>query len=227
MYDLHRLGKIITDINKYLKELESYNIKNSDDLIESKNYNASSMVIFAILNRLIDLGSELISAEELEAPNSYKDIMPTLSKANIINKKDSETSSLNSIMSSSSEQAINKKISSAARSNSSATSDNISAKKKSDEMSEIKQSIKGFEKALGPSKNDKPETFDDKIKKILQKDLATDSDLETSLNYSQEDNDNKYQEIFSNSNITPKKDLKKDNKSSKDKQKFFNNYLQF
>jgi hypothetical protein len=146
---------------------------------------------------------------------------------NIINKKDSETSSLNSVMSSASEQAINKKISSAVRSNSSATSDDISAKKKSDEMSEIKQSIKGFEKALGPSKNDKPETFDDKIKKILQKDLATDSDLETSLNYSQEDNENKYQEIFSNSNITPKKDLKKDNKSSINKNKFFNNYLQF
>jgi hypothetical protein len=41
-----------------------------------------------------------------------------------------------------------------------------------------------------------------------------------------ETNEKEYQEIFSNSNITPKKDLKKDNKS-KDKQKFFNNYLQF
>ncbi len=146
---------------------------------------------------------------------------------NIINKKDSETSSLNSIMSSASEDAINNKLSSVARSNSSTSSDNISAKKKSDDMSDIKQSIKGFEKALGPSKNDKPETFDDKIKKILQKDLATDSDLETSLNYSQEDNENKYQEIFSNSNVSPKKDMKKDIKTSKDKQKFFNNYLQF
>ena len=167
---------------------------------------------------------------------------------NIINKnKDSETSSVNSIMSSASDSIIKNKLSgitkpiaksvdrlvdrSAAnsidRSSSNTSSDNISAKKNSDDTSDIKQSIKGFEKALEPSKNDKPETFDDKIKKILQKDLATDSDLETSLNYSQEDNENKYQEIFSNSNISPKKDLKKDNKSSKDKQKFFNNYLQF
>jgi hypothetical protein len=133
---------------------------------------------------------------------------------NIINEnKDSETSSLNSILSDS-DDIIKKKLSSIANS-SSITSDN----------SDIKQSIKDFEKALEP--NSKPETFDEKIKKILKKDLATDSDLETSLNYSQEDNDNKYQEIFSNSIGSPKKDIKKDSKPSKDKQKFFNNYLQF
>ena len=62
---------------------------------------------------------------------------------------------------------------------------------------------------------------------VLQKDLATDSDLETSLNYSQEDNDNKYQEIFSNSMVSPKKQGKEDTKNLKDKKKFFSNYLQF
>jgi len=68
------------------------------------------------------------------------------------------------------------------------------------------------------------ETFDDKVKKILQKDLATDSDLETSLDYGQEDNNNKYHEIFSNSGVSPKKE---DLANLKDKKKFFNNYLQF
>lgn len=87
--------------------------------------------------------------------------------------------------------------------------------------------------------------IDNKIKNILKKDLATDSDLETSLNYKQ---DNKYQEIFSNSNIeqslTESKILQsKQNVGStilgthkvsnieqskdKSKQQFFNNYLQF
>jgi len=33
------------------------------------------MLIFAIVNRLIDLGSEIISTEELGAPNTYKEIM--------------------------------------------------------------------------------------------------------------------------------------------------------
>jgi hypothetical protein len=71
----------------------------------------------------------------------------------------------------------------------------------------------------------KEETIEDKIKKVLQRDLATDSDLETSLNYSQEDNDNRYQEIFSNSVITPNKN--KQSVDIKNKKKFFNNYLQF
>lgn len=95
---------------------------------------------------------------------------------------------------------------------------------------EMNKSIKNFENTLNSKPveiNKVPETFDDKIKKILQKDLATDSDLETSLNYSQEDNDNKYQEIFSNSNISPKKDYNQvSNKNLKEKKKFFHNYLQ-
>ena len=105
--------------------------------------------------------------------------------------------------------------------------------------SELDKSIKKFEQTLNPSS--KPilkgaehlDSLDDKVKKILQKDLATDSDLETSLNYSQEENENKYQEIFSNSNNVIKKgketvkETVKDNKNVKDKSKFFNNYLQF
>lgn len=89
MYDLERIGRIIADIEKYLKELYSYNLS-LDDLHDSKNYNASSMLIFAILNRLIDLGNEIISAEKLGAPNTYQDIMPLLSKGGIINKQQAE-----------------------------------------------------------------------------------------------------------------------------------------
>lgn len=86
MYDLQRVGKIIADIEKYMKELENYNLT-INDLYESKNYYASSMLIFAILNRLIDLGGEIISAEKLGAPNTYQDIMALLAKGNVINKK--------------------------------------------------------------------------------------------------------------------------------------------
>ena len=85
MYDIERIGKIISDIEKYLKDLKSYNLS-KEDLVDSKNYNASSMLIFAILNRIIDLGGEIISAENLGAPNNYQDIMKILSKANVINK---------------------------------------------------------------------------------------------------------------------------------------------
>jgi|SRR3989344_171150 len=89
MYDLQRIGKIISDIEKYIKDLESYNLS-LNDLYESKNYNASSMLIFAVLNRVIDLGNEIIFAENLGAPNTYQDIMIILSKANVLNKEQAE-----------------------------------------------------------------------------------------------------------------------------------------
>jgi uncharacterized protein YutE (UPF0331/DUF86 family) len=89
MYDIQRIGKIISDIKKYFKELKSYNLS-KEDLSDSKNYNASSMLIFAILNRLIDLGNEIISAKNLGAPSTYQDIMPALAKANIINKEQAD-----------------------------------------------------------------------------------------------------------------------------------------
>jgi len=89
MYDLQRIGRIISEIDKYMKELESYKIT-KDNLKDSRNYHASSMLVFAILNRLIDLGSEIISAEQLGAPNTYQDIMNILAKGNVINKETAE-----------------------------------------------------------------------------------------------------------------------------------------
>jgi len=101
-------------------------------------------------------------------------------------------------------------------------------------ISDLKNSIKQFEATLNKSKLNTPtkpssnvESIDDKIKKILQKDLATNSELDTDLNYSQEDNENKYQEIYSNSIISPTKISNDDSKNLKDKKKFFNNYLHF
>lgn len=89
MYDTQRIGKLISDIEKYIKELEDYNLT-IQDLRESKNYYASSMLIFSILNRLIDLGGEIISSEHLGAPNTYQDIMDILAKGNVINKVQAE-----------------------------------------------------------------------------------------------------------------------------------------
>ena len=44
------------------------------------------MLVFAILNRIIDLGNEIISAENLGASNTYKDIMNILARGNILNQ---------------------------------------------------------------------------------------------------------------------------------------------
>ena len=89
-YDIERIGKLIADIEKYTKELESYKINDAIGFSDSKTYHASSMLVFAILNRLIDLGSEILSVENLGAPNTYQDIMPLLAKANIINKEQAD-----------------------------------------------------------------------------------------------------------------------------------------
>ena len=80
---------------------------------------------------------------------------------------------------------------------------------------ENNKNIKENSKKNSNNKIGGSDKIDNKIKNILKKDLATDSDLETSLNYKQ---DNKYLEIFSNSNIEPVNDKSK---------KIFNNYLQF
>ena len=89
MYDLQRVGKVISDIEKYIKELQNYNLT-LDSLYDSKNYHASSMLVFAIINRLIELGTEILSAEKIGAPNAYQDIAPLLAKGGIINKEHAE-----------------------------------------------------------------------------------------------------------------------------------------
>ena len=73
-------------------------------------------------------------------------------------------------------------------------------------------------------------SIDDKIKNILEKDLG-DAEIDTSLSYHPETNEQNYQEIFTN-NLAGKGqagggDSAKSKDSSKSKRKFFNNYLNF
>ena len=90
MYDVNRIGRIISDIKKYQNELNSYGIKKVSDLKEGIKYHASAMLIFAILNRVLDLGNEILANESVGAPNTYLDIMPLLSKAGYINKEEAD-----------------------------------------------------------------------------------------------------------------------------------------
>ncbi len=48
------------------------------------------MNLFGILNRLIDLGTEILAEEKVGSPSRYEDIMPMLAKTGIINKKTAE-----------------------------------------------------------------------------------------------------------------------------------------
>ena len=84
MYDLQRIGKIIGDINRFQDDLKGLNVKNTKDLQDKKNFYSVSMLLFSILNRCIDLGEEIVSAQNLGTPTTYRDIFVLLSRKKII-----------------------------------------------------------------------------------------------------------------------------------------------
>jgi len=88
MYDVERIGKIISDIERYFKdlELEGLNIKKVEDLEDRKGFYAISMVLFSILNRAIDLGDEIVMANHLGMPSTYKEIFRLLTRNEYIGK---------------------------------------------------------------------------------------------------------------------------------------------
>ena len=86
MYDIERIGKIISDIERYFRDLEGLNIKNVEDLEDRKDFYAISMVLFSILNRAIDLGDEIVMANNLGMPSTYKEIFRLLTRNKYIGK---------------------------------------------------------------------------------------------------------------------------------------------
>ena len=86
MYDIERIGKIISDIERYFRDLEGLSIKNVEDLEDRKDFYAISMVLFSILNRAIDLGDEIVMANNLGMPSTYKEIFRLLTRNKFIGK---------------------------------------------------------------------------------------------------------------------------------------------
>lgn len=85
MYDIERVGKIVSDIDRYFEDLEKLNIK-EDELEDRKNFYSLSMVLFSIINRAIDLGEEVVMAKDLGVPSTYREIFVFLTKEKIIDK---------------------------------------------------------------------------------------------------------------------------------------------
>lgn len=86
MYDKERIAVIVEDINMYLKKLEERKITSLSQL-DDLNFYACSMLIFSILNRMIDLGDEIVKSEKLGYPLEIKEIFVLLSDKGIIDKK--------------------------------------------------------------------------------------------------------------------------------------------
>ena len=86
MQDKERIAFIVEDINMYLKKLEDRKI-NSLSQLDDLNFYACSMLVFSVLNRMIDLGDEIVKEERLGYPLEIKDVFILLSDKGIINKK--------------------------------------------------------------------------------------------------------------------------------------------
>jgi len=87
MFDLERLTKIISDIHRYLDDLERLEINNPRDLDDVRNFYAVSMILFTLINRVIDLGDEIVTSRNLGVPGTYREIFNLLERGKVIDKE--------------------------------------------------------------------------------------------------------------------------------------------
>lgn len=86
MYDIERINTIVRDIERYFSELESFGLT-KETANDKKIFYASSMALFGILNRSIDLATEIIVKNEFGMPQNYENYFELLGKEGIISIK--------------------------------------------------------------------------------------------------------------------------------------------
>jgi len=84
-YDIERMGLIFSDIRRYFEDLESLSILHVQDLDDKRNFYAASMILFSLINRILDLGSEMVIANNLGVPSTYREIFILLQKDGTVN----------------------------------------------------------------------------------------------------------------------------------------------
>lgn len=84
MTDAERMANAVSDIKRYMDELEKYKIKNTQDLSDSKTFFATSMVAFQLINRVFDICDDVINSKNLGVPSTYKNIFWLLEKGKVI-----------------------------------------------------------------------------------------------------------------------------------------------
>lgn len=82
MYDLERVTKILADLERYYVDLEAMPVTSS--LMSKERFYSLSMLLFAILNRIIDLGQEVVRGQKLGSPSSYKEVFQILAKEKVV-----------------------------------------------------------------------------------------------------------------------------------------------
>lgn len=74
-FDTERVSTIISDIVRYRNDLQDLSIRSPADISDKRTFYAASMILFALLNRTIDLGNQIIIAEGHGVPATYRDIL--------------------------------------------------------------------------------------------------------------------------------------------------------
>lgn len=79
-YNIERIASITSDIRQYIKDFQSLDIRSREDLADKRNFYAVSMIMFSLLNRVFDMGSEVCIAHNRGIPTTYRDIFTLLRK---------------------------------------------------------------------------------------------------------------------------------------------------
>jgi len=85
-YNIERIGSILSDIQRYLRDLEELGIRGKEDLADKRTFYAASMILFSLLNRVFDLGNEVGIAHNLGIPSTYREIFTLLRKNGLISE---------------------------------------------------------------------------------------------------------------------------------------------
>lgn len=86
MYDRERMARICGDIDRYIRDLPDLAIRERSDLEDRKNFYALSMVLFSLMNAVIDLADELVSARNAGMPSTYREIFSLLARDSVIDE---------------------------------------------------------------------------------------------------------------------------------------------
>lgn len=87
MYDQERVARLISDIHRYLQDIPRLSIGSREDLADPKNFYALSMLFFSLLNAVIDLAEEVVAAEDLGMPGTYRENFFLLAQNQVIGQQ--------------------------------------------------------------------------------------------------------------------------------------------
>ena len=84
--DKGRVGKLFADLERYFEDLKELDIKDVRQLDDKRNFYSLSMLLFSVLNVVIDLGEEIIKAKGLGVPTTYREIFLIIGNSDLMDK---------------------------------------------------------------------------------------------------------------------------------------------